>query len=118
MDKELSSHVQRSISVLPDTTSPTSANQDLGDTAIASNTNNTGKNYTDSTASSNSVSSTTNLQIEYTAATNRLLRVAVNGFFDSLRVVIHAMQELDTDTIDVPGTETLEGVQGVEMGSV
>lgn len=118
MDKELSSQVQRSISILPDTNPPTSADQDASDTAIASNTNNTEKNFTDSTASSSSVSATTYLQIEYTAATNRLLRVAVNGFFDSLRVVIHAMQELDTDTIDIPGTETLEGVQGVKMDSV
>ena len=56
-----------------------------------------------------------NLMVEYAAATNRLLRVAVNGFFDSLRVVLQTMQELDVDTINIQGMEPLTGVQGVEL---
>ena len=117
VDKELSSQVRRSISVLPpDITGPSGANQGVREAAAAaSNATDTEGISKDSIVPSDPVSAPTNLQIEYTAATNRLLRVAVNGFFDSLRVVIHAMQELDTDTIDIPGTETLDGVQGVEM---
>jgi EKC/KEOPS complex subunit PCC1/LAGE3 len=43
-----------------------------------------------------------------------MLRVAVNGFFASLGVVIGVMKDCDVDVIDRPGTETLEGVQGLE----
>ncbi|KAI1213936.1 Pcc1-domain-containing protein [Annulohypoxylon truncatum] len=39
------------------------------------------------------------LQIEYKATTNRMLRVAVNSFMDSLNLVLEVMQELDTDVI-------------------
>ncbi|KAI1457395.1 Pcc1-domain-containing protein [Annulohypoxylon moriforme] len=39
------------------------------------------------------------LQIEYKATTNRMLRVAVNSFMDSLYLVLEVMQELDTDVI-------------------
>lgn len=42
---------------------------------------------------------TTILRTEYSATTNRMLRVAVNGFMESLGVVLHVMEELD---IDVP----------------
>jgi EKC/KEOPS complex subunit PCC1/LAGE3 len=43
-----------------------------------------------------------------------MLRVAVNGFFESVGVVIGVMKELDVDVILEPGREELEGVQGVE----
>jgi len=56
------------------------------------------------------------LQIDYRATTNRMLRVAVNGFFDSLAVVIQVMEELDVDVLHEKGLEGLEGVQGVEQG--
>ena len=121
VDKELSSQVQRSIFVLPENTSPNGVNEGFGETAVASNTNdiecksNGNGLLGDGIVPSSSDPTPTDLRIEYTAATNRLLRVAVNGFFDSLRVVLHTMQELDTDTIDIPGMETLDGVQGVEM---
>ena len=36
---------------------------------------------------------------EYKAATNRMLRVAVNGFMESLGVVLGVMEELDIDTL-------------------
>ncbi|KAI1390216.1 Pcc1-domain-containing protein [Hypoxylon trugodes] len=39
------------------------------------------------------------LRTEYKATTNRMLRVAVNSFMDSLNLVIEVMQELDTDVI-------------------
>jgi len=39
------------------------------------------------------------LQVEYKATTNRMLRVAVNGFMESLGVVIGVMEELDVDVL-------------------
>ncbi|OCL11312.1 Pcc1-domain-containing protein [Glonium stellatum] len=54
------------------------------------------------------------LQVFYSATTNRMLRVAVNGFFESVGVVLGVMEELDVDVLGLPGREGLEGVQGVE----
>lgn len=56
------------------------------------------------------------LEVMYRATTNRMLRVAVNGFFDSLGVVMQVMEELDVDVLHGPGTQSLEGVQGIEQG--
>jgi len=42
-----------------------------------------------------------------------MLRVAVNGFFESLGVVLGVMEELDVDTIMLPGKESVEGAQGL-----
>jgi EKC/KEOPS complex subunit PCC1/LAGE3 len=39
------------------------------------------------------------LRTEYRATTNRMLRVAVNGFMESLGVVLQVMEELDTDVL-------------------
>jgi EKC/KEOPS complex subunit PCC1/LAGE3 len=41
------------------------------------------------------------LRIGYSATTNRMLRVAVNGFMESLGVVLQVMEELDTDVLSV-----------------
>lgn len=54
------------------------------------------------------------LMVAYAATTNRMLRVAVNGFFESLAVVVGVMRELDVDVVGRPGGESLEGVQGLE----
>ncbi|KAF2197315.1 Pcc1-domain-containing protein [Delitschia confertaspora ATCC 74209] len=67
---------------------------------------------TDSTNTESAVEQSV-LKVEYAATTNRMLRVAVNGFFESLGVVIGVMKELDIDVVDKPGREGLEGVQGV-----
>ncbi|KZF23663.1 transcription factor Pcc1 [Xylona heveae TC161] len=40
------------------------------------------------------------LKVEYRATTNRMLRVAVNGFMESLGVVVGVMQELDVDVLE------------------
>jgi EKC/KEOPS complex subunit PCC1/LAGE3 len=40
------------------------------------------------------------LRTEYKATTNRMLRVAVNGFMESLGVVLGVMEELDVDVLD------------------
>ncbi|KAK8151230.1 transcription factor Pcc1-domain-containing protein [Phyllosticta citrichinensis] len=53
------------------------------------------------------------LVVRYAATTNRMLRVAVNGFFDSLAVVLGVMHECDEDIVLAPGGESVEGAQGV-----
>jgi len=40
------------------------------------------------------------LETTYQAATNRMLRVAVNGFMESLGVVLGVMEELDIDVLE------------------
>lgn len=40
------------------------------------------------------------LRSEYKATTNRMLRVAVNGFMESLSVVLAIMEELDVDVLE------------------
>jgi len=39
------------------------------------------------------------LVTEYKATTNRMLRVAVNGFMESLSLVLGVMEELDMDVL-------------------
>ncbi|KAL6715650.1 hypothetical protein ACLMJK_006611 [Lecanora helva] len=39
------------------------------------------------------------LRTQYRATTNRMLRVAVNGFMESLGVVLGVMEELDVDVL-------------------
>ncbi|PYI10303.1 Pcc1-domain-containing protein [Aspergillus sclerotiicarbonarius CBS 121057] len=40
------------------------------------------------------------LETTYRATTNRMLRVAVNGFMENLGVVLGVMEELDVDVFD------------------
>lgn len=40
------------------------------------------------------------LEVTYRATTNRMLRVAVNGFMESLGVVLDVMGQLDTDVLE------------------
>lgn len=40
------------------------------------------------------------LRTNYKATTNRMLRVAVNGFMESLTVVLGVMEELDVDILE------------------
>ncbi|PSN66530.1 Pcc1-domain-containing protein [Corynespora cassiicola Philippines] len=54
------------------------------------------------------------LRVHYSATTNRMLRVAVNGFFESVGVVIGAMKDLDVDVVYDAVTDPLTGVQGLE----
>ena len=41
------------------------------------------------------------LRTQYKATTNRMLRVAVNGFMESLGVVLGVMEELDVDVLSL-----------------
>jgi EKC/KEOPS complex subunit PCC1/LAGE3 len=40
------------------------------------------------------------LRVKYVATTNRMLRVAVNGFMESLALVLEVMEKLDEDVLD------------------
>ncbi|CCC10395.1 hypothetical protein SMAC4_02966 [Sordaria macrospora] len=40
------------------------------------------------------------LQVDYKATTNRMLRVAVNSFMDSLALVLEVQEEMDVDLIE------------------
>ncbi len=40
------------------------------------------------------------LHVEYKATTNRMLRVAVNSFFDSLALVVEVMESLDVNVLE------------------
>ncbi|RMD44578.1 hypothetical protein DV735_g470, partial [Chaetothyriales sp. CBS 134920] len=76
VDAELSPLVRRQFSLLsPDTP------------ALSNSTNGTNGQ------------SATVLHTEYQATTNRMLRVAVNGFFESLGVVLQVMEELDVGVL-------------------
>jgi EKC/KEOPS complex subunit PCC1/LAGE3 len=55
------------------------------------------------------------LRVDYSATTNRMLRVAVNGFFESLGVVLGVMEELDVDVVHGEVQGELTGVQGLEV---
>jgi EKC/KEOPS complex subunit PCC1/LAGE3 len=55
----------------------------------------------------------TSLNVIYSAATNRMLRVSVNGFFESLRLVVQVMEDLDVDVASREGQEELSDVQGL-----
>jgi len=53
-----------------------------------------------STVAAEGATDQTVLRVVYKAATNRMLRVAVNSFFDSLALVLEVMEELDVDVIE------------------
>ncbi|KAK4647591.1 uncharacterized protein QC761_102800 [Podospora bellae-mahoneyi] len=49
------------------------------------------------------------LKVRYKATTNRMLRVAVNSFFDSLALVLEVMEQLDVDVIETRKAEEETG---------
>lgn len=49
------------------------------------------------------------LRVEYQAATNRMLRVAVNSFLDSLALVMEVMEELDVDVVEAQQAQEKSG---------
>ncbi|KAJ9614328.1 hypothetical protein H2200_002464 [Cladophialophora chaetospira] len=79
VDAELSPLVRRKFSVVQND----AANGDV-----------LGDEQKDSDDSGNTI-----LRTEYSATTNRMLRVAVNGFMESLGVVLQVMEELDVDVL-------------------
>ncbi|AEO70053.1 b8676e96-ee59-4986-88b7-c32f88abc9c5 [Thermothielavioides terrestris] len=53
-----------------------------------------------STIAEEGLSEQTVLRVEYKAATNRMLRVAVNSFLESLALVMEVMEVLDHDVVE------------------
>ncbi len=49
------------------------------------------------------------LRVEYKAATNRMLRVAVNSFLESLALVMEVMEELDVDVVEARQAQEKSG---------
>ncbi len=84
VDKELSPLVHRSFS----TVSPASTNEN--DPSLVD-------------SSEESI-----LRAEYKATTNRMLRVAVNGFMERLSVVLGVMEVLDVDVLGTDIAKPLE----------
>lgn len=74
------------------------------------------RSFSLASTTANPEESKTVLRTDYRATTNRMLRVAVNGFLEAVGVVIQIMEELDVDVLHEKGIEGLEGVQGVEQG--
>ena len=95
VDAELSPLVHRSFSL----TAPAVGRE----TTQAGNTNgfhsNLDKSMSVSSDDEGAEKLKTILRAEYKATTNRMLRVAVNGFMESLGVVLSVMEELDIDVL-------------------
>jgi EKC/KEOPS complex subunit PCC1/LAGE3 len=87
VDMELSPLVQRTFSL--------ASSHDTFDSSPQSNGMMAGLNGSDG--------SIVMLRTQYKATTNRMLRVAVNGFMESLGVVLGVMEELDLDVLGVGG---------------
>jgi EKC/KEOPS complex subunit PCC1/LAGE3 len=49
------------------------------------------------------------LRVEYKAATNRMLRVAVNSFLESLALVLEVQEELDVDVVEARQSQGTSG---------
>ncbi|CAK4032446.1 Hypothetical predicted protein [Lecanosticta acicola] len=125
VDQELSPLVQRAFSLvaaLPDSTTAVQSNTFKASLIVNAAPNEpihapSTTNSANSTGIDTSSDATqTILKTDYKATTNRMLRVAVNGFFESLGTVIQVMEELDTDVLHEKGFESLEGAQGIEEG--
>lgn len=90
VDKELSSLVCRSFSLL---------------STAAANSPAAGEQLATQLADLVRLDEETVLRAEYKATTNRMLRVAVNGFMESLATVLGVMEELDVDVLGGQATE-------------
>ncbi|KAK2735913.1 hypothetical protein FQN57_001053 [Myotisia sp. PD_48] len=115
VDTELSSFVHRSFSLsrgnptitAPTTTTPPSKNttegiaseQELSPEKVVFEGNKK-EGEKDSDNAPDGDPSLTVLVTEYKATTNRMLRVAVNSFMESLGVVVGVMEELDIDVLN------------------
>lgn len=49
------------------------------------------------------------LRVQYRATTNRMLRVAVNSFMDSLALILEVMERLDADVLEYKPIEPQVG---------
>ncbi|CAG7561702.1 unnamed protein product [Fusarium equiseti] len=78
VDPELSPLVRRQLTVVPAPTSKSTQGSPTGQDADAD---------------------AWLLEVQYRATTNRMLRVAVNGFMESLKLSVEAMEHLDADVL-------------------
>ncbi|MCJ1255195.1 hypothetical protein MMC24_003011 [Lignoscripta atroalba] len=93
VDAELSPLVRRSFSLV-NPHSPASS------TAVNGHTNSSSISAASTSRDTDDIDVTqTVLRTKYEATTNRMLRVAVNGFMESLGVILEVMQELDVDVL-------------------
>lgn len=102
VDAELSSQVQRSFSVTSNDSALGTVTEGMTTTAHEIHLNGGALSIPDAQSGSD-LEKLTILRTEYKATTNRMLRVAVNGFMESLGVVLGIMEELDTDVLDYEG---------------
>ncbi|KAJ5539974.1 hypothetical protein N7513_008306 [Penicillium frequentans] len=86
VDPELSAFVRRTLTLTNPTTDTATEPQE--------------KKLKQDPNSDDSDDSKTVLQVNYYATTNRMLRVAVNGFMESMGVILGAMAELDVDVLE------------------
>ncbi|KAL2134517.1 hypothetical protein VTI74DRAFT_11628 [Chaetomium olivicolor] len=62
-----------------------------------------------STVAPDGSSDATLLRIEYKATTNRMLRVAVNSFLESINLVLEVQGELDVDVVEARQAQEKSG---------
>lgn len=96
VDKELSPLVQRRFSTVTAASITNSSSSGSGSGSIST-----------STGTSTSISKGLDggdddcvLRVHYSATTNRMLRVAVNSFMDSLALILEVMEKLDVDVLE------------------
>ena len=104
MDAELSPLVQRSFSLVSVDRFQDSTSNSAAGIGVSNGTS----TQVEPSNGELSTEEKTVLRTVYRAATNRMLRVSVNGFFESMGVVLGVMQELDVDVLaeEMGGTET------------
>ncbi|KAL8988547.1 MAG: hypothetical protein Q9177_002402 [Variospora cf. flavescens] len=94
VDAELSPLVRRSFSLV----SPSETQSEASNGSVDAPSLN-GNPAQESTNGDIPLEEKTILRTEYQATTNRMLRVSVNGFLESMGVVLGIMQELDVDVL-------------------
>lgn len=86
VDAELSPSVSRTLSLTTPVHDPTAVSSTVAEGSNNGNNEEDGQPHTV-------------LRTEYKAVSNRMLRVAVNGFMESVKVVLEVMQQLDVDIL-------------------
>ncbi|KAL8762451.1 MAG: hypothetical protein Q9184_001534 [Pyrenodesmia sp. 2 TL-2023] len=94
VDAELSPLVQRSFTLVSPNQGRTHASSGLLERRLLN-----GDAAARITNGDNPSEENTILRTEYKATTNRMLRVSVNGFLESMGVVLGVMEELDVDVL-------------------
>lgn len=99
VDKELSPLVQRRFS----TVTAASTTNSSGGSGSGSGSGSTGTGTSTSISISKGLDDGDDecvLRVHYRATTNRMLRVAVNSFMDSLALILEVMEKLDVDVLE------------------